>query len=98
MNNNNANADRITAIKAMMRAHLERVCLPSASITVFGHSTVYIQVRCISYNTAQKWAELLYKVAGKAPTIAPSSWDAKHNKGTVLKPSLIKGYLVAVSI
>jgi hypothetical protein len=59
---------------------------------------VYIHVRCLGRDTAQKWAALLAQIAGKAPVIAPSAWEAKHNKNTVLKPTLINGYLVAVNL
>jgi hypothetical protein len=86
------------ALKASLTAKLESVALPRESISVFGRARVNVHVRCLSSDTAQKWAAMLAQVAGKAPVIAQSAWEAKHNKGTSLKPTLIKGYLVAVVI
>jgi hypothetical protein len=90
--------EHMEALKASLMDKLDSVKLPRESITVFGRAKVNVHVRCLGQETAKKWAALLAKIAGKAPVIAPSAWDAKHNKGTVLKPTLIKGYLVAVSI
>ena len=88
----------INELHARMESKLKAAGLASESIKVFGTSATCVHIRCIGRDTANRWAALLAQVFGKAPTVAASSWEAAENRGTVLKPTMRRGYLVALIV
>lgn len=86
------------SIAAKMKEKLETVGIPKESIDVFGSIRCNVHVKCKSHDSARKWADLLGKLfIGSKVYVGKTAWYAKENKGTVLKPSMIKGYMVAVA-
>lgn len=64
---------------------------------MFGTCVPSVHVRCIGHDTAARWAALLTQVFGKAPKVVESSWEAAENKGTCLKPTMRRDYLVVLT-
>lgn len=83
-------------LHAKMESRLKSAGLAFESIKVFGSLGTCVHIRCIGRDTAARWAALLARVFGKAPTVVESSWEATRNKGACLKPTMRRGYLVAL--
>lgn len=84
------------AINQEMEAKLKAVGLGFETIQAFGGS---VHIKCRSRDTAHKWALLLNGLfAGAKVALVPTMWDAAKNKGTNLRPTMRKGFLVAVSV
>jgi hypothetical protein len=79
-----------------MQAKLEKVGLPFEQVKVFGSVRCDVHVKCISRDTAEKWFGELAKVFGTKPALVPHIWDAARNNGTVMCPTVRKGFLIAV--
>lgn len=85
-------------MNAGMEAKLKELGLGFESIQVFGVIRQNVHVKCVSRETAAKWAGVLAKVfKGAKVSTVPTSWEAKENNGTNLLPTMRKGFLVAVS-
>lgn len=83
---------------AAMQTRLQSAGLGHESITVFGAVRCNVHVRCVSRDTADKWARLLGEVfQGSTVYVGPHEWSAAMNKGTGLRPTKRRGYLVAVA-
>lgn len=83
---------------AAMQARLASAGLGHESITVFGAMRCNVHVRCVGRDTADKWALLLGSVfKGAKVYVGAHEWQAAKNKGTCLRPSKRRGYLVAVA-
>ena len=83
---------------AAMRARLATAGLGHESISVFGAVRCNVHVRCIGRDTADKWAALLGSVfKGAKVYVGAHEWLASENKGTCLRPTKRRGYLVAVA-
>lgn len=83
---------------AALRARLAATGLGHESISVFGAVRCNVHVRCVGRNTADKWAALLGSVfKGARARVSRSEWPASDNKGTCLRPSRRRGYLVTVA-
>lgn len=81
-----------------MEAKLKGAGLAFETIKVFGVIRQNVHIKCVSRDTANKWAMLLAQVfKGEKVTTVATSWEAKENKGTNLKPTLRNGFLVAVA-
>lgn len=81
-----------------MRARLASAGLGHESIEVFGAVRCNVHVRCVGRDTADKWAALLGRVfKGAKVYLGPHQWPAADNKGTCLRPTMRRGYLVAVA-
>lgn len=89
-------AHQLSELHAKMESKLKAAGLASESVKVFGTSATCVHIRCIGRDTATRWAALLAQVFGKAPTVAESSWEAAENRATCLKPTMRRGYLVAL--
>lgn len=83
-------------LNAEMEAKLKETGLGFEKINVFGAVRLNIHVTCMSLMTANKWVQVLSKVAGKPATLTKHTWNAQIQKGTVLLPTLRHGYLIAV--
>jgi hypothetical protein len=79
-------------------AKLNKLSLPFEGIKVFGTLRCNIHIKCLGKSTSNKWAEILLQIFGiKADVrITTSYWEAKINKGTCLRPTMRKGYLVSL--
>jgi hypothetical protein len=86
----------VLAINDQMQSKLAAAGLPFESLKVFGVIRCNVHVVCASRDTAQKWVSLLSQVFVAQPSMTKHVWDAKHNKGTCLRPSKRKGWLVGV--
>jgi hypothetical protein len=83
---------------AAMRTRLASAGLGHESITVFGAVRCNVHVRCVGRDTADKWARLLSAVfKGAKVYVGSHEWNAAENKGTCLRPTKRRGYLVAVT-
>ena len=81
-----------------MQAKLESLGIPFELVKVFGKIGTHVHILCKGVNTAHKWAHVLAKLSNEAPGITKTMWEAKQNKGTTLRPTMIKGFLVSVRI
>lgn len=81
---------------ANMEAKMKAAGIAFESVKVFGAIATNVHVRCLGRDTADRWAALLAQVFGKAPTIVETSWEAADNKGTCLRPTVRRGYLVVL--
>lgn len=85
-------------IKADMVAKLRQLGLPFEKLTVFGRIRCNVHVVCEGRDTAQRWAQALSAVfSGTKVGCVPHRWNASENKGTCLRPTMRKGYLVTVA-
>lgn len=83
---------------AAMKAKFETVGLGFESINVFGAIRCNVHVKCVSRDTAGKWAALLFQVfQGVKVSVTATVWDAVDNKGTNLLPTKRHGFLIAVA-
>ena len=77
-----------------MQATLAKSGIPSREIRVYGSQ---IMVTCGCRDTADKWASLLVRFATVRAVF--EAWDeATQNRGTTLKPSMVKVWRVAARI
>ena len=66
-------------------------------IQAFGYPRIYVHVTCKSKATAAKWAAILAVIFRGTPIrTIETSWPAKENKGTQLRPTRIHGFRVIV--
>ena len=79
-----------------LESKLKETGLAFESVKVFGTFSTCVHILCIGRDTADRWALLLTQVFGKAPTVVESSWETAENKGTCLKPTMRRGYLVSL--
>ena len=85
-------------INAAMQSKLAKAGIPHESIKVFGVIKQNVHVVCLSRDTADKWAQLLNSVfKGAKVACVAHQWDAVENKGTQMRPTKRKGWLVAVA-
>lgn len=83
---------------AAMQTRLQSAGLGHESITVFGAVRCNVHVRCVGRDTADKWAALLGQVfKGAKVYVGAHQWPAAKNNGTCLRPTMRRGYLVAVA-
>lgn len=83
---------------AGMQKRLETAGIPFESVKVFGAIRCNVHVVCLGKDTANKWAILLGQVfRGSKVYVGDHEWRAVGNKGTVLRPTKRKGYIIAVS-
>ena len=83
---------------ATMKDKLARAGIPHHDIKAFGAIRCNVHVRCIGHDTAQRWAHLLGKVFAGAPVrMVETMWEAAANHGTCLKPTMRRGWIVAVA-
>ncbi len=81
-----------------MQRRLEQLGIPCHDIKVFGRIRMNVHVRCLSRDTASKWALVLGQVfSGNRVVCNPTTWNASGNKGTVMRPTMQQGWLVAVA-
>jgi len=85
-------------LNAKFEAKLKEAGIPFESVQVFGAIGVSVHVRCLGEKAAQKWSSLLAIVFRKEPKVVKSTWEAKHNKGTCLKPTMRHGYLIGLNV
>ena len=85
-------------INAAMQSKLAQAGIPHESVKVFGVIKQNVHIVCLSRDTADKWAQLLSRVlrCAKVACVA-HQWDAVENKGTQMRPTKRKGWLVAVA-
>lgn len=82
---------------AKMRDTLERAGLPFEEIRVFGAIRCNVHVTCESQAIARKWQTLLnLTFPGSKAVAVQTAWQAKANKGTCLRPTMRRGYLVGI--
>lgn len=85
-------------LNAAMQSKLAKAGIPHESIKVFGVIRQNVHVTCLSRDTAQKWAQLLNSVfRGAKVACVAHQWNAVENKGTQMRPTKRKGWLVAVA-
>jgi hypothetical protein len=87
--------DEIRELAKKMQAKLEGLGLPYKEIKVFG-SQIHITSHC--RDTAERWASLLSKFAKVYCPAKESLQEAKENKGTVLRPTMVKVWLTGARI
>jgi len=88
----------LSELHAAMESKLKDTGIAAESIKVFGTAGTCVHIRCIGRDTATRWADLLAQVFGKTPAVVESSWEATRNKGACLKPTMRRGYLVALIV
>jgi uncharacterized protein YgfB (UPF0149 family) len=81
-----------------MQAKLESLGIPFELVKVFGKIGTHVHILCKGANTSHKWAHVLAKLSDEVPGITKTMWEAKQNKGTTLRPTMIKGFMVRVSL
>lgn len=87
-----------TEQQEVFRAKLLELGLPAHDVKVFGVIRTNVHVLCRGRETAKQWANALAKVFPGAQVKSVSTvWRAKHNQGTSLRPTQIRGFLVAVA-
>lgn len=88
--------DQTNAQNLQARLHevLQQAGLAYEELKVFGRLRTNVHVKCVSRDTANSWGSLLRKVLGESVSIVPTSWEAAMNKGTCLKPTMRRGFLV----
>lgn len=86
------------AINTAMQSKLAEAGIPHESIKVFGVIRQNVHVICLSRDTAQKWSHLLGSLfpASKVACVS-HMWNAVENKGTQMRPTKRRGWLVAVA-
>lgn len=85
-------------INQKIEATLKQTGIGYEEIKVFGVLRCNVHIVCVSRDTASKWASVLAQVfKGAKVHCGEHVWHADKNKNTVLKPTLRKGYLVAVA-
>lgn len=85
-------------LNAEMEAKLKGLGIGFETIKVFGVIRQNVHVKCVSRETAAKWASVLAKVfKGAKVATVPTTWEAADNKGTNLLPTMRKGFMVAVA-
>lgn len=84
-------------LNAKLKALLEQTGLPHDEILVFGPTRTYVHVRCVGESTAQKWAHLLGSLFPEVGArVVPTAWEARENRGSCLRPTMRRGWLVSV--
>lgn len=73
-------------LQDQMKATLKKTGLPYKEIEVYGRQIV---VTCWSRDAADKWSHLLARFA-KVRGITHDMDEAKQNKGTVMRPTMIE--------
>ena len=86
----------LSELHAKMESKLNDAGIAAESIKVFGTLGTCVHIRCIGRDTAARWAALLAQVFGKTPAVVESSWEATRNRGTCLKPTMRRGWLVSL--
>jgi hypothetical protein len=83
------------AIHAEFKAKLEQLGFGAEEIKVFGAIGVNVHIVCIGRDTADKWTMALSQIfpGGKVACV-PHAIYCKKNRGTNLKPSMRKGWLI----
>lgn len=87
-----------TELNAAMQSKLAALGVPFETLVVFGRIRQNVHVKCVSHDTASKWASVLSQVfKGAKVTTVGTVWEAAENKGTNLRPTMRSGFLVAVA-
>jgi hypothetical protein len=82
-------------LKQAFQQKLAESGLGFETLKVFGSIRLNVHVTCTSRDTANKWAQLLAQVfKGSKPTLTPTLWEAKENKGGCLNQTIRNGYLI----
>jgi hypothetical protein len=85
-------------LKAAIKAKLECAGIGYESINVFGVIRCNVHVVCTGRDTADKWGHLLAAVfKGAKVSITETRWNAAKNKGTSMRPTMRKGFLIAIA-
>lgn len=85
-------------INQNIEATLKKSGIGYEEIKVFGVVRCNVHIVCVGRDTASKWATVLAQVfKGAKVHCGEHVWNAAKNKNTVLKPTLRKGFLVAVA-
>jgi hypothetical protein len=88
----------VTELNEAMKQKLPRAGLGYESIDVFGAIRCNVHVKCVSRDTADRWAQLLGTIfKGARISLRPTAWEAAENKGTCLNPTRHQGFLIAVA-
>jgi hypothetical protein len=86
------------ALKDAMKVKLENAGIGYEEISVFGAIRCNVHIKCVSAETAEKWAILLSQVfSGAKVSTVKTVWDAKYNKGTTLLSTKRSGFLISVA-
>lgn len=89
-------AERFEKLKEF-REKLESLDLPRVDIKVFGAVRVNVHITTLSRGAAEKWAHALCTVfPGSSPSVRPTQWEAKKNRGTCLLPTMRQGWFVGL--
>lgn len=84
-------------LNAKLKALLEQVGIPYDDIMVFGPTRTYVHVRCVGKSTAQEWADLLKSLFPEVRvSVVQTAWEARENRGSCLRPTMRKGWLVSL--
>ena len=84
-------------LNAKLKALLKKAGIPHEEILVFGPTRTYVHVRCVGKSTAQEWAHLLKSLFPEVRvSVVPTAWEARANRGTCLRPTMRRGWLVSL--
>lgn len=86
----------LAALHSEMAEKLKELGFGHESIKVFGAIRTNVHITCVSKKTAGMWASALYKVFGKQASVVETMWPAAKNLGTVLNPTVRRGFLIVV--
>jgi hypothetical protein len=80
------------------RAKLLELGIPAHNVKVFGAIRTNVHVLCIGRDTATRWVCALSKIfPGARVTTCATSWNAATNRGTCLRPTQVRGFLIGVA-
>lgn len=86
------------ALHAKLEAKLKEARIPFEHLQVYGAIATNVTIRCLGRDTAERWGALLATAFGVTPQIVESSWEAKANNGTSLRPTMRRGFLVSLRV
>lgn len=84
-------------VNRQIQERLAAAGLGFESLNVFGVIRCNVHVVCVGRETAQKWADLLAQSFKAKPTLVEHRWNAAENKNTSMRPTMRKGFLVAIA-
>ena len=70
--------------------------LPRETLKVVGSQRTSVLITCKGLETANKWQSLLTRMGVGIAKVKSTSWAAKKNRNTVLRPTMVRGYLVTL--
>ncbi len=88
----------MTEIKQAIKSKMEQAGIPHESIAVFGAIRLNVHVKCVGFDSANKWAQIISSaLKGADVKVVKTTFEAKENKGTNLRPTMKSGYLIAAT-